>query len=296
MVVAAVAALGQALGADPDIDGAVEPVGATLAVLALLFLICDSAPTTLTSRQSAWSPSSSATLAAVVLLGPLGALVVGATSLLSVRRGLRPHPAGVQRVDVRAQSPTRPARPTSCSAARSAMPGYAVLPRHHRPVRRRGGRARVHQLRAAVGHADARPARGAGQSGRAARRHIPLLFLSDLGYASLGLLIAALWGVGLGAFAAILVLVPLFVARWAMGQFAAQERAYAATMAALCQAVETKDFYTSGHSERVARGSAMIARRWACGAAASRRSATPACCTTWASSACPRRCSRRAAR
>ena len=54
--------------------------------------------------------------------------------------------------------------------------------------------------------------------------------------------------------AALLVLVPLFVARWAMGQFAEQQRAYAATMAALCQAVETKDFYTRGHSERVSRG------------------------------------------
>jgi putative nucleotidyltransferase with HDIG domain len=31
-------------------------------------------------------------------------------------------------------------------------------------------------------------------------------------------------------------------------------------MAALCQAVETKDFYTRGHSERVSRGSALLAR------------------------------------
>jgi HD-GYP domain-containing protein (c-di-GMP phosphodiesterase class II) len=31
-------------------------------------------------------------------------------------------------------------------------------------------------------------------------------------------------------------------------------------MAALCKAVETKDFYTRGHSERVSRGSAMLAR------------------------------------
>jgi len=89
---------------------------------------------------------------------------------------------------------------------------------------------------------------------------VPLLVASDLGYAALGLVIAALWSL-IGPFSAALVLVPLFVARWAMGQFAEQQRAYAATMAALCQAVETKDFYTRGHSERVSRGSGMIARQ-----------------------------------
>ena len=89
---------------------------------------------------------------------------------------------------------------------------------------------------------------------------LPLLLVSDLGYAALGLVVAALWFV-MGPYAAALVLVPLFVARWAMGQFAEQQRAYAATMAALCQAVETKDFYTRGHSERVSRGSGMIARQ-----------------------------------
>src|SRR5450432_1961622 len=57
-----------------------------LLVLAVLFMICDSTPTTLTSRQSAWSPSSAATLAAVVLLGPGGAALVGATSVFSLRR------------------------------------------------------------------------------------------------------------------------------------------------------------------------------------------------------------------
>jgi HD superfamily phosphohydrolase YqeK len=85
------------------------------------------------------------------------------------------------------------------------------------------------------------------------------LLLSDLGYAAYGLLMAALWSV-VGFFAPLLVLIPLFVARWAIAQFAEQQKAYEATVGALCQAVETKDFYTRGHSDRVSRGSVMIAR------------------------------------
>jgi hypothetical protein len=48
-----------------------------LSVLMTLFLVCDSTPAQLAAQQSAWSPSSSATLAAVVLLGPVGAALVG---------------------------------------------------------------------------------------------------------------------------------------------------------------------------------------------------------------------------
>ena len=108
------------------------------------------------------------------------------------------------------------------------------------------------------------PAGASPQRGRL-DLHLSLLLVSDLGYATLGLLIAALWDL-VGPFAAVLVLIPLFVARWAMGQFAAQEGAYSATMAALCQAVETKDFYTRGHSERVSRGATMLARQIGMGA------------------------------
>src|SRR5262249_31114763 len=44
-------------------------------------------PTPLAARQSAWSPSSAATLAAVVLLhGGFGAAMVGASALLTLRR------------------------------------------------------------------------------------------------------------------------------------------------------------------------------------------------------------------
>jgi hypothetical protein len=85
------------------------------------------------------------------------------------------------------------------------------------------------------------------------------LLTTDIGYGAFGVLIAALWTV-VGPFTPVLVLIPLYVARWAVGQFAAQQSAYEATVSALCQAVETKDFYTRGHSERVSKGSVMIAK------------------------------------
>ncbi|MFZ0322898.1 MAG: HD-GYP domain-containing protein [Actinomycetes bacterium] len=79
-----------------------------------------------------------------------------------------------------------------------------------------------------------------------------------LGYGLFGLLMAVLWSVG-GGFGAMLVLLPLLIARWAYRQYAEQQRAYEATIAAMVQAVETKDHYTRGHSERVSRAAVMIA-------------------------------------
>ena len=229
-----------------------------LGVLQLLFLICDSTPTPLASRQSAWSPSSSATLAAVVLLGPVGAALVGAISVLSLRRHLilaerlfngamyavSGYAAGRAYLALGGIAGTPVPRyfpgiiwPFAAAAAAHVITNHGLL----------WGALRL-----------ARKERGLGDRSRL-ESSLTLLLASDLGYAVLGLLIAALWTV-VGAFAAVLVLVPLFVARWAMGQFAEQQQAYAATMEALCQAVETKDFYTRGHSERVSRGSGMIAR------------------------------------
>jgi putative nucleotidyltransferase with HDIG domain len=57
------------------------------------------------------------------------------------------------------------------------------------------------------------------------------------------------------------VLLPLFVARWAYEQYAEQQRAYDRTVRTLIAAVETKDLYTRGHSERVSAGSVLIARK-----------------------------------
>jgi len=234
-----------------------------LLVLAVLFMICDSTPTTLTSRQSAWSPSSAATLAAVVLLGPGGAALVGATSLISLRRGglrERAFNGAMYALSAFAAGEAYLALGGQVGVPRSTAFPAIILPF--------AVAAAVH---VAVNHGLLwsmllllPPAGVSAQRGRL-DLHLSLLLVSDLGYATLGLLIAALWHL-VGPFAAVLVLIPLFVARWAMGQFAAQEGAYSATMAALCQAVETKDFYTRGHSERVSRGATLLARQIGMGA------------------------------
>ena len=81
--------------------------------------------------------------------------------------------------------------------------------------------------------------------------------LNYVGYGLFGLLLAVLWsdnGADVGPAAAILVLLPLFVARWAYEQYAEQQRAYDRTVRTLIAAVETKDLYTRGHSERVSAG------------------------------------------
>ena len=84
--------------------------------------------------------------------------------------------------------------------------------------------------------------------------------LANIGYGLFGLLLAVLWdGAGIGPLSAILVLAPLHVARWAWSQFDEQQKAYERTVRALVRAVETKDLYTRGHSERVSKASVMIA-------------------------------------
>ena len=252
------------------------------AVLALLFLICDSTPIPLAARQSAWSPSSAATLAAVVMLGPVGAAMVGAVAVLSIRRrvpvaerlfngtmyAVAGYAAGMVYLGVGghrdlAMSGLFPA-PASGQKFSLSMPVPGLFAAVLVPF---AAAAVVHVL---VNHGllwgmlrlDRRSKLAAQQAAQhaAAGSSLSLLLVCDLGFKALGLVIAALWIV-VGPFAAAIVLVPLYVARWAMGQFAEQQRAYAATIAALCQAVETKDFYTRGHSERVSRGSGMIARQ-----------------------------------
>jgi putative nucleotidyltransferase with HDIG domain len=84
--------------------------------------------------------------------------------------------------------------------------------------------------------------------------------LPMLGYIPIAIAMAALWSRPNPA-SALLLIVPLFIARHVFGQYLAEQEAYDATVAALMAAVETKDFYTRGHSERVSRGAAMIAEQ-----------------------------------
>jgi hypothetical protein len=80
-----------------------------------------------------------------------------------------------------------------------------------------------------------------------------------LGYGLVGVLVAQLYE-QFGPLSVVFVLTPLVVARSAFANYAQLREAYDSTVRAFAQAVETKDYYTRGHSERVARVAEMIAR------------------------------------
>jgi HD domain len=229
--------------------------------LGILVIVSESRATQLRKGQLSWSSSSAAMLASVVLVGPVGAAIVGACTALGLRRG----PSVLQRVfntAMYALSAYLAGRAFLALGGQVGLPNESSFPKIIWPF---AGAALIH---VAANHGLLSGVlwltRGRASSGALASQGVGVgltgrLLLSDLGYAAYGLLIAALWSV-VGPFAPLLVLIPLFVARWAVAQFAEQQKAYEATVGALCQAVETKDFYTRGHSDRVSRGSVMIAR------------------------------------
>ncbi|MET8680578.1 HD-GYP domain-containing protein [Streptomyces sp. NPDC004647] len=75
-----------------------------------------------------------------------------------------------------------------------------------------------------------------------------------------GLMMAVLWRSPYGPVAALLVLLPMYISCWVFAQYHRERAAHQATIRALVQAVDIKDRYTRGHSERVGRASVMIAR------------------------------------
>jgi HD domain len=227
------------------------------AVLGLLLVVFESTATLLRPRQLAWSPASSATLAAAVLIGPVGAALVGACTVFGMRRG----PSVVQRAfntGMMALSAYLAGQVFVATGGHVGTPDSVAFPKLIVPF---AAAAAVH---AVTNYTLLTGVLWLTSDRDLAGRRAPMgvsvkLVASDLGYGAFGLLIAALWEVA-GFFAPALILIPLFVARWAVAQIAEQQQAYDATVGALCQAVETKDFYTRGHSDRVSRGSVMIAR------------------------------------
>jgi putative nucleotidyltransferase with HDIG domain len=84
--------------------------------------------------------------------------------------------------------------------------------------------------------------------------------LAYIGYGIIGFLFVVLWiPARVGWFSAILVLAPLFVARWAFAQYGDELRAHERTLRALVTAVEIKEPQNQGHSERVAQLSEWLA-------------------------------------
>ncbi|WP_344974911.1 HD-GYP domain-containing protein [Salinactinospora qingdaonensis] len=227
-----------------------------LVLLAVLFVIAESISTMVDSGKTGISPSSSASLAAVVLVGPVGAAIVGFSSCLVLRRQ-----GAVKRL---------------FNGAQFALAGYAG---GHAFQLLGGGRGvpdpdsfpwivlpftvatLVHTVVNALLVAGLMWCLGVVRFQRPRKvrwRPLATLELSSIGYGMLGLFIAAIWN-AVGAFAVLLVLLPLFIARWAFDQYVAEQRAHDATLATLCQAVETKDYYTRGHCVRVSKASVMIA-------------------------------------
>lgn len=88
-----------------------------------------------------------------------------------------------------------------------------------------------------------------------------------LGYGVIGFLFVTLWGpADVGPFSALLILAPLFVARWAFVQYGDEQRSHESALSALVSAVETKDPYATGHSARMAVLSQWIAEPLSLGA------------------------------
>lgn len=98
------------------------------------------------------------------------------------------------------------------------------------------------------------PARTAWR-GQLTRSAVPYLL-----HGLAGLMMAVLWRSPYGPLAALFVLLPMHIGCRVFAQYHEERSAHQATIRALVQAVDIKDRYTRGHSERVGRASVLIAR------------------------------------
>ncbi|NMM33795.1 MAG: HD-GYP domain-containing protein [Phycicoccus sp.] len=223
-----------------------------LVVLCLMGIFSESVRENNVGRKATLSFTSIVLLSSVALVGPFGAAVVGASTLLAVNK---------DRPQVRVFN-------SGMASAIGAVGGIVYL--------LAGGATHVSQvvftgplllhvglplMVADIAQALSNAVILSGivrlAQGTPIRRFIlGVLGTSGptyVGYGIIGFLFVILWVPGeVGPVSALLIMSPLFVARWAFVQYGDEQRAHARTLSALATAVETKDLYTRGHSERVA--------------------------------------------
>jgi hypothetical protein len=235
--------------------GASIDVG-TLAITIVLFMFVESVSTIRMAKGILVSASFPVALAAAILLGPWGAALVGLTGAFNYQ------PGGLALVKRVFNGAELALSLFCCGLAYELLGGPHTLAITDFPevlVSVVGAAATYSLVNALlvsgvlVTAEDLTP--------RVAWRRTAAPIISYLGYGMFGLLMVVLWSTDVSALAAVLVLLPLMVARWTFTQYIEERAAYDRTVRTLVQAVEMKDYYTRGHSERVSNGAVMIAKR-----------------------------------
>ncbi|MCX5375966.1 HD-GYP domain-containing protein [Streptomyces sp. NBC_00091] len=229
--------------------------GPAVALLAVLYLGCELVKTVpLLGRRVPEGIGSffPVLMAAVFLLPPEAAALVALPG--GFAQSVVQRPAGVRRVWHAAQQSTAA---WAAGQAYGLLGGAADFPYVMLPA---AVAAVVFCLvltaldGAVLAAAEGRPA-GAAWRGLATRSLAPHCV-----HGLAGLMMAVMWRSPYGVPAALLVLLPMYISCWVFAQYHRERAAHRATIRSLVQAVDIKDRYTRGHSERVGQASEMIAR------------------------------------
>ena len=223
-----------------------------LVVLCVMGILSESVRERDIGRKTTLSFTSIVLLSSVALVGPFGAGVVGASTLLAVNK---------DRVQVRVFNSAMASVIGAVGGIVYLLAGAATVVTDVRGawplLLHVGVPMMVADVAQCLGNAVILSGIVRLSKGTPIRRFVlGMLGTSGptyIGYGIIGFLFVILWvPAGVGPASALLILAPLFVARWAFVQYGDEQRAHERTLSALVAAVETKDVYARGHSERVA--------------------------------------------
>ncbi|MFJ8208643.1 HD-GYP domain-containing protein [Streptomyces sp. NPDC096033] len=266
--------LGAVLAAAACVTPALRPGSAVpwpaVGLLAALCLGCEAArvlPLRGRGAPEGTGPFPPVVLAAVFLLPPAAAALVALPGGLAQPAPQRP--VAVRRIWHAAQQAVAAwaaGRAYGLLGGREALAGAAAFPYALLPAALAGvvfclvlTALDAAVLAAAEGTRAATARRGPATLPRPSSGTAPALAPYCL-HGLVGLLMAVMWHSPYGPPAALLVLLPMYISCWVFAQYQRERAAHQATIRALVQAVDIKDRYTRGHSERVGQASAMIAR------------------------------------